>query len=107
MALRVIWPEVAWTICYIILKFGFWKVLQIYWYFLCGQICSECPYCVLRRIFSVVRISCLCIFCSSCSSKVVFFVIVYIKPKTSSDKIRKKTLNGPVPVYILLYGSAR
>ena len=38
------------------IKFGFWKVFKIYWYFLCGQICSECPYCGLRRIFSAVRI---------------------------------------------------
>jgi hypothetical protein len=30
-----------------------------------------------------------------------FFAIVYLKPKTSSDKIRKKTSHGPAPVYIL------
>jgi len=31
----------------------------------------------------------------------MFFVIVYLKPKTGSDKIRKKTLHGPGPVYLL------
>jgi hypothetical protein len=35
------------------------------------------------------------------------FVIVYLKPKKGSDKIRKKTLYGPGPVYIMLYGPSR
>jgi hypothetical protein len=34
------------------------------------------------------------------------FVTVYLRPKTSSDKIRKKTLYWPGPVKILLYGPA-
>ena len=33
--------------------------------------------------------------------------VLYLKPKPSSDKIRKKTLYEPDPVYILLYGPAR
>jgi hypothetical protein len=49
------------------IKFGFWKVLKIYWYFLCGQICSECPYCELRRIFSIVRILSL------------YFIVVHVR----------------------------
>ena len=35
------------------------------------------------------------------------FVIVYLKPKMSSDKIWKKALYGLGPVYILLYEPAR
>ena len=33
----------------------------------------------------------------------MFFVIVYLRPKTSSDKIRKKTLYSPSTVNIMLY----
>ena len=37
----------------------------------------------------------------------MFFVIVYLRPKTSSDKIRKKTLYSPSTVNIMLYWPAR
>ena len=59
MALRAIWPEVLWTICYIILN----------------ETCKS----VRRHVF----------------------VIVYLKPKMSSDKIRKKTLYWLDPVNII------
>ena len=58
MALRAIWPEVPWTICYIILN-----------------TCKS----VRRHVF----------------------VIVYLRQKTSWDKIRKKTLYWSDPVNII------
>jgi hypothetical protein len=93
------------------MKFGFWKVLKIYWYFLCGQICSECPYCRLRRIFSAVRILPLYLIVVHVRANLkicqttCFFVIVYLKPKRVRKKSGRKHMDRAWSIYCYIkYG---
>ena len=93
------------------IKFGFWKVLKIYWYFLCGQICSECPYCRLRRIFSAVRILPLYLIVVHVRANLkicqttCFFVIVYLKPKRVRKKSGRKHMDRAWSIYCYIkYG---